>query len=45
MNKMSEKPTSIEHIFEIKEWLETVPTTIRGYDEVIKRIIMVSFYL
>lgn len=38
---MLEKPTSIENILEIKEWLETVPTHIKGFEESVKKIITV----
>lgn len=45
--KLDEKPISIEHIYEIKEWLETVPMVVRGLDENTKRYVLVriSFFL
>ncbi|KAK6626145.1 hypothetical protein RUM43_006450 [Polyplax serrata] len=39
MVRMLERPTSIENVFEIKEWLDSVPATVKGYDEVIRRVI------
>lgn len=42
MVRMLERPTSIENVFEIKEWLDSVPATVKGYDEVIRRVITVS---
>lgn len=32
---------SIEHIYEIKEWMETIPMLVRGLDENTKRYVLV----
>ncbi|KAL1138667.1 hypothetical protein AAG570_008729 [Ranatra chinensis] len=33
--KLCEKPVSIENIIELKEWMETVPLAVAGYDDAI----------
>ncbi|CAH0560322.1 unnamed protein product [Brassicogethes aeneus] len=38
--KLQEKPNSIEHIFDIKDWMETIPMTIRQLDESTKRYVI-----
>lgn len=37
MLKLSEKPESIEHIFEIRDWMETIPMTLRTLEEQCRR--------
>lgn len=44
MVKLNEKPLSIEHIYEIREWMETIPISLRTLEDVAKRLIMVSNY-
>ncbi|KAL0272752.1 UNVERIFIED_CONTAM: hypothetical protein PYX00_005610 [Menopon gallinae] len=36
--RMKERPTSIEGVFEIREWLETVPLMVKGHEESIKKL-------
>ncbi|KAK9870899.1 hypothetical protein WA026_009856 [Henosepilachna vigintioctopunctata] len=38
--KLREKPDSIEAIFEIRDWMETVPITVKGLEETIRRYVM-----
>lgn len=40
MNKLNEKPSSIEHIFDIKDWMETIPLTVRALEETTKRLLI-----
>lgn len=40
MHKLNEKPNSIEHIFEIKDWMETIPLTVRNLEEATKRLLL-----
>lgn len=43
--KLGENPKTIEHVFEIREWIETLPVLIRNQSEVVKRLFMVGNYL
>lgn len=45
--RLTEKPTSIENIIEIREWMETVPLTVRGHDDSVRKYILVCdfFYI
>ena len=36
--KLKEEPQNIERIFEIREWIETIPLTVRAIDENVQRI-------
>ncbi|XP_018331814.1 dynein heavy chain 1, axonemal-like [Agrilus planipennis] len=38
--RLLEKPTSIEHIYEIRDWMETIPLTVRQLEETTKRYLM-----
>lgn len=40
MTKLMEKPTSIEHIFEIRDWIETVPLSVKALDEQVRRYLI-----
>lgn len=40
ISKLFEKPTSIEHIYEMKDWMETIPMTVRGLDDQTRRYVM-----
>lgn len=42
MLKLGEKPSSIEHIYEIRDWMETIPMTVRTQEELMKRYLLVS---
>lgn len=41
MIKLAEKPVSIEHIYEIRDWMETIPMTVRTQEELMKRYLLV----
>lgn len=41
--KLNEKPDSIEAIFDMRDWMETVPMTVKSYEETTKRYVLVSF--
>jgi len=43
MVKLAVKPESIEHIFDIRDWIETIPLSIRTLEETCKRYVLVSF--
>lgn len=45
MVRLAEKPQSIEHIYEIKEWMETIPLTVRTQEDLTKRYLLVRDYL
>ncbi|XP_075235019.1 sterile affecting ciliogenesis [Lycorma delicatula] len=38
--KLSEKPTSVEHIFELREWMETIPVTLKTQEDIVKRLML-----
>ncbi|GLV39944.1 Dynein heavy chain at 36C [Carabus blaptoides fortunei] len=40
MIKLNEKPHSIEHILEIKDWMETIPMTLKQLEDVARRYIL-----
>lgn len=39
--KLSESPVSIEQVFEIKEWIDTLPNIIQNKSELVKNVILV----
>ena len=39
---LSEIPTSIEQVFEIREWIETLPILIRNQSEIVRRLFKVG---
>lgn len=41
MIKLAVKPENIEHIFEIRDWMETIPMTVRQQDELTRRYMLV----
>lgn len=43
MTKLFERPDSIEHIFEIRDWMETIPMSVRTQEELCKRYLLVNF--
>lgn len=45
MIKLSEKPDSIERIFEIRDWIETIPMLIQTQEDFVRRYIIVSISL
>ncbi|XP_023309976.1 dynein heavy chain 1, axonemal-like [Anoplophora glabripennis] len=40
MSKLFERPESIEHIFEIRDWMETIPMSVRTQEELCKRYLL-----
>lgn len=42
MLKLGEKPDSIEHIYEIRDWMETIPMTVRTQEELTRRYVLVG---
>ncbi|KAL1506671.1 hypothetical protein ABEB36_005994 [Hypothenemus hampei] len=40
MVKLSVKPESIEHIFEIRDWMETIPMSVKSLEETCKRYLL-----
>lgn len=40
--KLGENPKTIEQVFEMREWIETLPVLIRNQSEIVKRLFMVS---
>lgn len=39
--KLSESPVSIEQVFEIREWINTLPNIIQNKSEIVKNVILV----
>ncbi|KAG8232251.1 hypothetical protein J437_LFUL011804 [Ladona fulva] len=37
--RLNEKPISIEKLFEIKEWMETIPLSVKSQDDVLKIVL------
>lgn len=37
-------PISIEHIFELRDWIETIPLVVKGLDEMMRVYMIVSNY-
>lgn len=40
MAKLAEKPDSIERIFEIRDWMETIPMSVKSLDEITRRLVL-----
>ncbi|GJQ83086.1 DNAH1, partial [Trypoxylus dichotomus] len=38
--KLNEKPNSIEHIYDIRDWMETIPMTVKSLEEQAKRYLL-----
>ncbi|KAG6458751.1 hypothetical protein O3G_MSEX011030 [Manduca sexta] len=38
MRRLGEKPNTIEHVFEIREWMESVPFALKTQDDIMKRV-------
>lgn len=41
--KLCEKPVSIENIFEIRDWMETIPLTVRSQDDLVRKYLLVMY--
>lgn len=39
--KLSESPVSIEQVFEIREWIDTLPNIVQNKSEIVKNVILV----
>lgn len=42
MRKLGEKPHTIEHVFEIREWMESIPFALKTQDDIMKKVHTVS---
>ncbi|CAG5057893.1 unnamed protein product [Parnassius apollo] len=42
MRKLGEKPNTIEHVFEIREWMESIPFALKTQDDNMKKIFTVE---
>lgn len=42
--KLNEDPTSIEQLFEMREWIETLPIIIKNTTDTVKQLFMVYAY-
>lgn len=42
MRKLGEKPNTIEHVFEIREWMESIPFALKTQDDIMKKVHTVS---
>lgn len=42
MRRLGERPDTIERVFEIRDWMETIPMSLRSLDEITRRYILVS---
>lgn len=38
MRRLGEKPNTIEHVFEIREWMESIPFALKTQDDIMKRV-------
>lgn len=38
MRKLGEKPNTIEHVFEIREWMESIPFALKTQDDIMKKV-------
>ncbi|CAB3241783.1 unnamed protein product [Arctia plantaginis] len=38
MRKLGEKPHTIEHVFEIREWMESIPFALKTQDDIMKKV-------
>lgn len=45
MRKLGEKPNTIEHVFEIREWMESVPFALKTQDDIMKKVFTVGHFL
>lgn len=43
--KLNENPVSIEQAFEMRDWIDTIPTLIKKQSEIAKRFLMVGIHL
>ncbi|XP_075982332.1 dynein axonemal heavy chain 1-like [Anticarsia gemmatalis] len=38
MRKLGEKPNTIEHVFEIREWMESIPFALKTQEDIMRRV-------
>lgn len=38
MRKLGEKPNTIEHVFEIREWMESIPFALKTQDDIMRKV-------
>ncbi|XP_041969812.1 dynein axonemal heavy chain 1-like [Aricia agestis] len=38
LRKLAEKPNSVEHIFEMREWMETIPYALKTQDDIMRKV-------
>ncbi|XP_050357868.1 dynein axonemal heavy chain 1-like [Nymphalis io] len=38
MRKLGEKPNTIEHVFEIREWMESIPFALKTQEDIMKKV-------
>ncbi|XP_052749829.1 dynein axonemal heavy chain 1-like isoform X2 [Galleria mellonella] len=38
MRRLGEKPNTIEHVFEIREWMESIPFALKTQDDIMKKV-------
>lgn len=43
MRKLGEKPNTIEHVFEIREWMESIPFALKTQEDIMRRVHTVSW--
>lgn len=42
MRKLGEKPNTIEHVFEIREWMESIAFLLKQQEDIMRKIFTVS---
>lgn len=42
MIRLVDKPQSIENIYEMRDWMETIPMTVRTQEELTKKFLLVT---
>lgn len=42
MRKLGEKPNTIEHVFEIREWIESVAFALKTQEDIMRKVFTVS---
>ena len=44
MRKLGEKPNTIEHVFEIREWMESIPFGLKTQDDIMRKVHSVRIF-
>lgn len=42
MRKLGEKPNTIEHVFEIREWMESIAFLLKQQEDIMRKVFTVS---